>query len=204
MRRIGIIILAAGASNRLGRPKQLLSFQGHSLILRAARTALASICQPVIVVMGAQAEQIKHEIFHLPVRLAHNPNWALGMGSSIQTGLGAMAEMETEQDVQIDATVLMVTDQPFITPAVLNHLAYSFWVKGGIVASAYNNTLGVPAVFGKEFTTDLLSLPPDEGAKSLFDRYPDRVNTIDFPEGAIDIDTLEDYELLTTHQLHMP
>jgi molybdenum cofactor cytidylyltransferase len=201
MRRVGIIILAAGSSSRLGRPKQLLEFQGHSLIRRAAETALASVCRPVIVVLGAYAESVQAQMKNIPVTLIHNPHWELGMGSSIKAGLEAMTVCETTHNLQIDAALLMLTDQPFISSGVLNELAESYSRHGGIVAAAYNNTLGVPAVFGKDFNQELISLPPTHGAKCLIERHPEKVHAVDFPEGAIDIDTADDYEQLVKPQL---
>jgi molybdenum cofactor cytidylyltransferase len=200
MRQVGIIILAAGGSTRLGRPKQLLAFQGRSLIRRVTLTALASICRPVVVVLGAYAGSIKVELLDLPVTLVCNSEWEAGIGSSIKLGLKAMATMESATALQTEAALFMLGDQPFITPAFLNELAGAFSVSGGIVASAYHNTVGVPAVFGANFHGELVSLPRGQGAKCIMTRHPEKVHAIDFPEGVIDIDTQEDYELLLASQ----
>jgi molybdenum cofactor cytidylyltransferase len=196
MREVGIILLAAGESSRLGQPKQLLPFQGRSLILRAATTALASMCRPVVVVLGANSDRIRSELNHLPVTLVHNPNWQLGLGSSIKAGLEAMSKIGASNATKTDGVLLMVSDQPFITSDFLNKLVQSFSIHGGIVASSYTHTLGVPAIFGKEFHQELLSLSPAQGAKCLIEKNAQRVHTVNCPEAGIDIDTSEDYERL--------
>ncbi len=86
-----LMILAAGASTRLGQPKQLLPFRGRSLLRHAAETALASVCRPVVVVLGAFAERLRHELNGLPVQVAMNLQWKEGMSSSIRAGLKALA-----------------------------------------------------------------------------------------------------------------
>jgi molybdenum cofactor cytidylyltransferase len=202
MQRVGLIILAAEASFRLGQPKQLLPFQGETLISRATHTALASNCHPVIVVLGAYTELIKPEIFRLPVALAYNPKWDMGIGTSIKAGLDTMAAIETAGGARLDGVLLMPGDQPLIGATLLNDLVDAFSAHGGIVASAYNNTLGVPAIFAREFSRDLRSLSPAQRLNSIFDRHRARVSVVDFPEGAIDIDTVEDYDEVTQRLVH--
>jgi molybdenum cofactor cytidylyltransferase len=202
MQRAGLIILAAEASFRLGQPKQLLPFQGETLISRAAHTALASQCHPVIVVLGAYTELIKPEILRLPVALAYNPKWHLGVGTSIKAGLDTLAAIETAGGARFDGVLLMPGDQPLIGATVLNDLVDSFSVHGGIVACAYNNTLGFPAIFAREFSRDLRSLSPAQGINSVIERHQARVSVVDFPEGAMDIETVEDYDEVTQRLAH--
>src|SRR6185503_16376101 len=90
MPSIGLIILAAGASTRLGKPKQLLRYGGKSLLFHAAQTAIASVCKPVVIVLGAYAELLKQEVQDLPVQVLENPHWQEGMGTSISTGIKAI------------------------------------------------------------------------------------------------------------------
>ncbi|WP_133273348.1 nucleotidyltransferase family protein [Hymenobacter radiodurans] len=87
---VALILLAAGASTRMGQAKQLLYFQGQTLLRRAAETAVATGCQPLVLVTGALHKELVAEIDDLPFLVTHNPDWAVGMGSSIRTGLAAL------------------------------------------------------------------------------------------------------------------
>ena len=184
---IGAIVLAAGGSSRLGPPKQLVTFRGETLVRRAARVALGSDCDRVVVVVGNQAEQMRHEIGDLPVSVVENGNWLSGISSSIRAGL------EHIRSRDCDGVVITLCDQPFMTARVLNDLISTHRETGrAIVASTYGTTRGVPAFFAPELFTELASLTKDEGARRIIASHPEKVATIDFPEGAIDIDTPED------------
>jgi molybdenum cofactor cytidylyltransferase len=187
MDAIGVIILAAGASVRLGKPKQLVSFRGRSLLRHAAQTALASACRPVIVVLGADAARLERELNGLPVTRVINSNWERGMSSSIGAGLKAAPVAQTE------ALILMVCDQPMISPQLLDRLALLHKSTGrGIVAAEYAGTRGVPALFSRPYFAQLAALPSREGAKSIIVKHSHDVAAVPFPEGAIDIDTPAD------------
>ncbi len=187
---IGIIILAAGASTRMGKPKQLLLYQGRSLLRHITEIAIASKNQPIIVVLGANAEIIKPEICQLPVQIVENLQWASGMSSSIQTGVNALGQ-------NVEAVVITLCDQPFVSPEVINQLveAYRLTPKA-IVACEYADTLGVPALFHHTFFSKLANLKQGEGAKQIINKYINQVTSVPFLEGKIDIDTPDDYEQL--------
>jgi molybdenum cofactor cytidylyltransferase len=192
-KEIGLIILAAGGSTRLGTPKQLLEFKGETLLRRIARESLASICRPVLVVLGAQADEIKNELNGLDVYIAENSNWRDGMGSSIKTGLEKLPAIENA----IAGVVLTTCDQPFVTSATINKLVETYRkAETRIIASAYQKTLGVPALFSKEIFPLLKELPSSNGAKQIIKQFQSEIIGVSFPEGAIDIDTKEDYEAL--------
>lgn len=201
-----MIILAAGSSSRLGRPKQLLKLDGETLIRRAAQTALASICRPVVVVLGAHARNIKPHLTGLRIATVTNRQWELGMGSSIKTGLQTLAAVEAIEGQKTNGVLLMLADQPLVTPVFLNELALSYMLHGRIVASSYNDTLGVPAVFDKRYHGELCNLSPNGGAKGLIQNHADEVDAIKFPDGAVDIDTEDDYKKLqlTRHAQWLP
>jgi len=187
MSSIGLIVLAAGASARLGRPKQLLPIAGCSLLRHAARTALSSICRPVVVVLGAQARLLEKELHDLPVAAIRNPLWETGIGSSICAGLRTLPASE------LLAVIFMVCDQPMVSPELLNRLAAVHQnAAKGIVASEYSGTMGVPALFGRKYFAELAALPPGGGAKSLMVKHQDDLQAVPFPEGALDVDTTED------------
>lgn len=123
---------------------------------------LASRCSSVIVVLGAHVDRTRLEIRDLPVQTVENLQWATGMGSSIQAGV----QQITAQP--LDAIIVMLCDQPLVTSANLNQLIESYQVtQRSVIASAYTDTLGVPALFSHQLFPDLLRLNPNEGAKHL-------------------------------------
>ena len=189
--KIGIIILAAGASSRLGKPKQLLRFRGKSLVRRMAENALA-FQSPTFVVLGANAGEIKKEIEDLPVEICFNENWQSGLSSSIKTGLKKLLEIEPEAS----GVILLLCDQPFVDEKTIARLIETRReTQKAIVASEYDNTLGVPAFFARELFDDLLNLRGDRGARFVIEKYTDsKAAKIDAPEAAFDIDTPEDYD----------
>lgn len=194
MPNIGLIVLAAGASTRLGQPKQLLRYRGRTLIRRTVEAGLASKCDPVVVVLGANAEAIAAEIAEMPIRVAKNSDWSLGMGQSLRV---ALEELERSAPEGLDAVVVCVCDQPLLTAAVIDSLVDKFREAGTpIVASRYADAAGVPALFSRACFDDLRNLAPAEGARVLLRSRRDDVATIDFPGGELDIDTAGDVDRL--------
>jgi len=191
----GIIILAAGSSSRLGTPKQNLGYQGQTLLQRAIETALASVCRPILVVLGANETVIKPTIELTPGNIIYNSDWHEGMASSIRLGVREIQKIEPN----ITAVILMLCDQPFVTTAILNTLVQTKTTNGSdIVACAYNNTIGAPVLFNAVYFNDLLLLKGQEGAKKLLVKYGEMVTSVPFPLGDVDIDTVEDYEKIST------
>lgn len=191
--KIGLIILAAGAATRMGRPKQLLSYQGRSLILHAVEVALASLCQPIIVVLGAYAEQIKPELMSKAVQVVENSQWQEGMSSSIRAGISMLLKTNSK----LDAVIISLADQPLVSPQIFNQLIQSYQeTQKVIIASKYNETTGVPALFSNALFPELMQLEGDKGAKALIQKYIDTALILLIPEAAIDIDTPDDYNQL--------
>ncbi|MBD2439271.1 NTP transferase domain-containing protein [Nostoc sp. FACHB-110] len=190
MSSVGLIILAAGASTRMGTPKQLLQYNQQSLIRHVAQIAIASVCQPVIVVLGSKAEVIQPEIQPLPIHIVINSDWHQGMSSSICAGIVALNAISPNAE----AVVLMLCDQPLISTQLINHLVeiYHNNLKR-IVACEYAFNLGVPALFPQTLFEQLMNLSGAVGAKFLIKKYAHNVVAIPFPEGLIDLDTPEDY-----------
>ncbi len=186
--KTGIILLAAGGSSRLGQPKQLLLYEGQTLLRRMALTAAESQCGPVIVVLGKDADACAAELRDLPVRIAQNQEWAEGMASSLRAGLAVLSEVEPEAE----AVLIMVCDQPRVDGNLLRALVRQCQGKTSIVASSYGDTLGVPTVFARRHFPELMELRGDHGAKILLAQHADFVAAVPFPEGAIDIDAPED------------
>ncbi len=191
---IGIILLAAGASRRLGQPKQLLSIDGQSLLRRSAEAALGIDPEVAVVVLGAHHDLIAPELAGLPLQVVVNPNWATGMASSLHVGLAAVLA----QQPSTAAVLILLCDQPLLTAEVLQQLVAAFGQTGGpIVASRYaNGVLGVPILFSQPLFPELRLLTGDAGARKLLAQWPDLVQKVDFPEGLLDVDTPEDWAMI--------
>lgn len=190
---IGIIVLAAGASTRMQEPKQLLEFEGKSLLRRAVETAILTNCQPVIVVLGANFNETLAEIRDLPVDVCHNTDWRKGLSSSLQCGLENMLNLHPK----LDAFIATLADQPFVTANHLQDFIKKYReTNNSIIAAKYNETNGVPALFGKEIFNEFTAISGDKGAKLILNKYQNTLISIDLPEAALDIDTKEDYSNL--------
>ena len=193
----GIIILAAGSSSRLGRPKQLLQYKGKTLLSHTVTQALTANDAAVMVVTGANREMIETELKNTGAMAIYNPDWELGMGSSVSVGLAALMQAAPE----LERCIITVCDQPFIHSEILNALIGEQQLSGkGIVASAYVGTLGTPVAFESKYFQDLLDLSGKDGAKQLVEQYSDDVSSVSFEQGAVDIDTVEDYNRLVDMQ----
>ena len=190
-KKLSTLILAAGNSSRLGSPKQLIEFEGQTLIERITETAL-SISEEVLIVLGGNSELIlpKLERFNNVISTIYNPDWKEGMGTSIRIGVEKLAENS-------DLIIILLADQPFISKVLLQNMLQSYAkTQNPIVSCIYSNSLGVPILFDKSVFFELLKLNGDKGAKSFLHLYKNRISTIDFPEAIVDIDTLEDVENL--------
>ena len=196
--RVAVVLLAAGRSTRLGSAKQLLVFEGKSLLRRAAEAAQAVAAGgPAAVVLGARVDALRAELDGLEVRTVENPEWARGMGESVRRGMEAVDAWS--EGVEPDGVLLTLCDQPLVGAEALGRLVAAFAAAGredGIAAAAYGGTVGVPAVFGRAYFEALRTLPADAGAKGLLRRYAGKVTSVPIPEGAVDVDTREQYERL--------
>ena len=193
MENTGIIILAAGNSSRLGKPKQLVLYGDQTLIQHAVNAALDTPAQQVILVLGANSTTIKPTIKQTNLTIIENKDWQQGMASSIRAGVSALVKSAPS----IEGVIIMVCDQPFVSSSILSQLIEKHKATGkSMIASEYEGTQGTPAFFHKSQFSKLLALFGDSGAKKLIKKYPDLVETIPFPEGKIDIDVPEDVEKL--------
>lgn len=195
--KTGIIILAAGSSSRLGRPKQLLDYKGKTLLQTVINEALETSCRPVITVLGANAKEIASQHQHDQVNFVINESWENGMASSIVAGLSAMIKNNSE----IESIIIAVADQAFIKMSNFNNLIEKQKETGkNIIASAYAETIGTPVLFKKRYFEALLSFKGTEGAKNILKQYPYDLETVVFEHGEIDIDTETDYKNLISQQ----
>jgi CTP:molybdopterin cytidylyltransferase MocA len=183
--RVAAVILAAGASTRLGEPKQLAMLGGERLLERAVRVAVEAGCTPVVVVLGAEAERILAECDFRTADVVINEAWREGMAASIRAGVAAIAGV-------CDAAVVMTCDQPAVTADHLRKLAATC---GEVpAASAYAGRKGVPACFAAGHFAELMNLHGDAGARSLLES----AQAVDLESGELDIDTLESLEAART------
>jgi molybdenum cofactor cytidylyltransferase len=179
--RVAAIILAAGASTRLGEPKQLAQVAGEALLTRAIRVAAEAGCDPLVVVLGASASRIIAECPLPPAKVIINENWSEGMASSIRLGVQAVLD-------QVDAVIIMTCDQPSVTA---RHLHQLMQANAGPIASSYAGRQGVPACFPVSRFDDLLHLEGDRGARMLLQTCP----AVALSGGELDIDTAQSLEL---------
>ncbi|WP_072008510.1 NTP transferase domain-containing protein [Hymenobacter sp. IS2118] len=188
---VALLLLAAGASTRMGRPKQLLSYRGRTLLRHAAETAVATGCAPLVLVTGALHDSLAAEVADLPFQVVHNPDWESGMASSIQAGLNATVAS------QPSAYLVMLADQPLVTPEHLRQLVTTQrQSRAAVVATAYGDTLGVPAVFDQSLLSALHELRGAQGAGRLIASQGIAAGRLAFPDGLLDVDTPEAYAAL--------
>lgn len=182
------IVLAAGASKRLGRSKQLLTIDGEPLVRRAVRAALATDPADCIVVLGDDSAEIERELAGVPVRIVLNDDAGSGMASSLRAGIAAL-------DATIAGALIVLTDQPALTADHLRALCAAWRDQPAhAVASAYAGVLGVPALLPRAWFAEIAALAGDVGARNLLRRRRDRVIAIDSPALARDLDTPEDVQ----------
>jgi len=183
---IGAIVLAAGGSCRLGQPKQLLTLSDReTLVHSAVRSAREADCAKVCVVTGAAHDQVAAAVSDLHPTIARNPDWSRGIGTSIRVGVSQLSDLS--------AIVLLTCDQPSLDAQIIRALISRHEETGpAIIASHYANTLGTPALFPRSYFPKLQSLPDKAGAKILIEMAIERVERVDFPAGAFDLDSPSD------------
>jgi molybdenum cofactor cytidylyltransferase len=189
--KVGAIILAAGASRRLGRAKQLVEFEGEMLLARAVRLVREAGLLQAVVVLGAEYEAIAAAVDLSGVRVVRNEDWARGIASSIHAGLRAMDETAPA----VDGVLMLTCDQPRLTAEHLRALMGVF-DEAKIAASEYAGGVGVPAIFPRGMFAELYALSGDKGARALLARPECAVVRVGFPGGEVDVDTPEDLSAL--------
>lgn len=197
-------MLAAGASMRLGRPKQLLPWRGRSLLRYVAETALSlsnseddDIDVTLVAVLGSEPNRFRSELDGLPAIIAMNSVWEEGQASSLRTGVAALEDIVPP----VDAALVLLCDQPFVTPETLQRLLDTFYSGDTPAVAAMSvyetGASGPPCLFARRLFPELLALRGAQRAKDVLSRYPAAaVRSVSFPEGSRDIDTPEDWERL--------
>ncbi len=190
---IGIILLAAGNSSRMGRNKLKYVHQGKTILENVVNEALDSMVQKTLVVLGAYEEENRQLISSRNVESVFNKNWQDGIGNSIKFGLKEIIKKEAE----LNAVIISVCDQPYLTKEVFDGLINTYKITGKkIIASVYNNSYGVPVLYDKILFNELLNIPDEHGAKRYIIKKAKKemLGSVSFPKGEIDIDTIEDLQ----------
>ena len=190
---IAAVVLAAGESSRMGRPKQLLRYRGRSLVRRACEAALDAGCRPVVAVLGAHAAEVGKGLAALDVRTVTNEAWEEGMASSIRAGIQVL-----EQDPdRPEAVILLACDQPRVAAGVIGRLIEAHRkLQKPMVACEYSGTVGVPALFARGMFPELMRLKGEGGAKQILLQNGEQVARVAWPEGAVDVDTPTDLDTI--------
>ncbi len=186
------VILAAGGSTRFGTTKQLLDWRGKPLVTHTVETALAGGLSPVIIVTGADQENVTLAVKGLPVKCVHNPDWEQGQSSSVRTGIESLPP-------QVGGAIFLLADQPYTPPELILQLVKEHTLNRiSIIYPEVNGRRANPVLFDRETFLDLAKLTGDIGGRALFDSYKKR--SVNWENDLIlrDIDTPEDYEKLSS------
>jgi len=188
---VAAIILAAGASTRMGQSKQRLAWKSGTLLTHAIHTAKQAGISSITVVLGADEKTNRDSIAAEQVNIVSNPQWESGMGSSLKAGLKRIVTSTPG----IDAILVMVCDQPFITPNHLRALIDGLDAAGiKAVFSQYAGTEGVPATFSKDLFYQIQALDDDQGAKKIIQQLnKEEFSVVELKDGEIDLDTFDQY-----------
>lgn len=191
--RIAAAVLAAGASRRMGLPKQILPFRGRPMVRGVVEQALESAAFPVIAVLGAAEAAVRRALAGLPVEILVNPEWREGQAASVR----AAVRFVREQRPEVTALVFLLADQPLVTARTVNRLIARRKRTGrGIVATDRAGRLGAPALFSSSYFDELARLRGDTGARGLLATSSDALG-IPAAEAEVDVDTADDYERLS-------
>ncbi len=186
---IWAIVLAAGESKRMGRQKLLLPFGRNTVIETIVRTALDSVADRTLVVLGADQDEVRQVLKSYPVRLTVNEDFALGMLSSVQAGFEALAG-------GTEAAIIMLGDQPAIPAQVLDDLIAAYRSEGrGIVIPVHSDRRGHPILIDMKYRAEVMGLDPRIGLRQLVQAHPRDVLEVEAPTAAVlrDMDVPEDY-----------
>lgn len=188
--RVAGVILAAGGSQRLGRPKQLLDWQGIPFISKVAQNALETGLTPLIVVTGAESKAVSAALADLPVTIVHNPDWQAGQSTSLRAGLQALPE-----DCQ--AALFLMSDQPQVSPVLIRSVVETFYIQRlPIAAPRIAGRRANPVLFAREAFEGLKAIQGDQGGRAVFDQY--KAAWLDWADerAALDVDDEAAYDRL--------
>src|SRR5262249_85172 len=189
---IAAIVLAAGQSSRMGAQKLLLPLGWRPLLAYAVAAASASAADPVLVVLGPEAERVAEALPAGRHLTTTNPDYASGMATSLRVGLAALPEAAA-------GALILLGDQPLITESIVTALLdEARRAPEAIVVATYAGTRGHPVYFPRHLLPELRAISGDEGGRPLLVAHPDLVRTLDFGNlpANRDVDRPEEYEEL--------
>ena len=185
------VVLSAGESSRMGRPKALLPIEGQNFIERIVGALAQSQADPIVVVLGHNADEMRRQIEHLPIDIVINTEYKNGQLSSLQSAIRYI-----EKENRCDGILVHLVDHPYVDPRLIDLMIQRFYeTKMLIVVPRYQGKRGHPVIFSRALFKDLLTAPVDQGAKSVVKAHRAETLEIDTEdEGiALDIDTPELY-----------
>lgn len=191
-RRVSGLILAAGTSRRLGRPKQLLDLGGEPLLRHALRNAMASTLDEVLLVLGSRADEIAAAVGAFGQRSVVNARFAEGQSMSLFAGLADVSP-------EADAALVLLGDQPLVSPSAIDRLIDAFRTeRSAVVQATYGGDPGNPVLFDRSLFGEMAAVTGDEGARSVVRRHRYEVVLVEVGDIAevIDVDTEADYARL--------
>jgi molybdenum cofactor cytidylyltransferase len=188
---IGIVILAAGGSGRMGKAKQTLQVEtGKSMLRRTAEIALETSLRPVVVVVGANKKEVVPELDSLGVTIIDNSKWADGVSSSMTIGLAGLYMMHKG----LTGAIVLTCDQPFVTTELIEYLVHRFEKSGKkAVMSKYGKKSGFPLLIGSSFFAEVTHLTGEEEVTKVLEKHVKEIDYVDFDKGSVDINTPEEY-----------
>lgn len=183
------VVLAAGASTRFGRNKLLLRIDGESLARRAAKAALAAGLDPVVVVLGHEADRVGPEFSGLPVRAVVNPDYARGMNTSLAAGVAALPE-------NAPAAVILLADMPLVTGEMVDGLVEAYRrTRAPLVASDYEGVHAPPTLYARILFPELGGPEGDGSGKRVVKRHAAEAVRVPWPADRLaDVDREKDWE----------
>ena len=187
---ISAIVLAAGQAARFGQCKQLVQLGDKTLVEHVLDTVNASAVDDIVVVLGAHADEIRRRVKFRRERVVINPEYAVGMSTSIQAGLRALGP-------STDAVIIVLADQPFVSPQTLNRLADEYRTrKAAAIVPTYRGERGNPVLVDKSLFPEMLALSGDTGFRAIFRKDPDSIVKVPVDDVGVvtDIDTREDLD----------
>ena len=183
------VVLAAGASSRMGGNKLLLRLQSGSVLRRAVDQALGSGLDPLVVVVGHEADRARAELQGLDIRLALNPSYLDGIAGSLRVGIAALP-------AKVPAAIIMLADMPLVTRDMLATLVRRF--RGGsapLVISEYAGVPAPPMLYDRSLFPELLALSEAGGGRDVVRRHRHEAEVVSWPASALgDLDVPADYD----------
>jgi molybdenum cofactor cytidylyltransferase len=187
---VAAVILAAGSSTRMGQNKLLLALDGETVVRRALGAATRAGLDPVVLVLGHDAERVRAEVIGMPCVPIVNPNYSAGKGTSLQAGIA-----EASAAPQAGAAIVMLADMPFVTTEMLATIVARHRATGApMVVSRYGDVNAPPMLYSRALFAELLALSGEACGKEMIRRHRAEADVVSWPERALaDIDVPDDY-----------